>query len=129
MVDPQALRPGHEVPAMEQSRTAAGASQRNTGENNPRSSSRPRPNVQRRQETTRLLNLLESCPGGLTKAEILESFYDDFTRSSPLRRSSLEVRLNKLLQRSRRRVRPHGGDIAFDRHTRLWRIVAALRSP
>lgn len=110
---------------MEHPHATAHATHRDDEGNDPRRALEGLSAWQRRQETARLMTLLGSRPEGLTKPEILEAFYEDYARSSPLRKSSLEVRLNKLLQRSRRRIRLHGADVAFDRLTRRWRLVRA----
>lgn len=72
--------------------------------------------------TARLVRALAGHPEGLRKPDLLVLFYPDYPRASNLRRGSLEVCLNKLLQRARSRYAPYGVVIAFDRASRRWRV-------
>lgn len=79
--------------------------------------------------TARLVRALAGHPGGLPKADLLVLFYPDYPRASNLRRSSLEVCLNKLLQRARARYAPLGVVISFDRASRRWQVKFLQRHP
>ena len=78
-----------------------------------------------RQETGRLLRLLSSQEEGFCKETLLEAYYDDYARSSTLRRTALQARLGKLLQRTRARFHPQGVQVTFDVTTRRWSAAVA----
>jgi hypothetical protein len=79
------------------------------------------PDWQRKEQTALIFDLLVQYAEGLSKEELLETFYEDYRTSSLQRRASLAVRMNKLLQRARARFRSVGLDVAFDAPTRRWR--------
>ncbi|MCA2959456.1 MAG: hypothetical protein IOD12_04330 [Silvanigrellales bacterium] len=83
------------------------------------------PTWKRRQETGRLLRLLSSQEEGFCKETLLEAYYDDYARSSVLRRTALQARLGKLLQRTRARFHSHGVQVKFDVATRRWSAVVS----
>lgn len=88
------------------------------------------PSLDRQRLTTRLVQILALHPDGLTKEDLLEKFYVGFQGSSELRRASLQVCLNKLLQRARARFRAQGLDVVYIRASRRWHVrpVAAGES-
>lgn len=76
-----------------------------------------------RLETGRLVNLLASRPQGFEKEALLRAFYKEFEFCSPLHRSSLIARLDKVIQRAREKFSPYGIYIQYSKSVRRWRVV------
>lgn len=75
-----------------------------------------------RLETGRLTALLAGHPQGLSKSELLEVFYPQYSLASEQLKQSLELCLAKLLQRTRTRLACLGVDVHFCRRNKCWKI-------
>lgn len=73
-------------------------------------------------ETFRLMSVFESHPMGISKSALLQKFYSDFGTCSPMRRMTLEIRLNKVLQRLRARIESNHGSLKFCRKSKIWTL-------
>lgn len=81
--------------------------------------------VERELETGRLLQLVAAAASaGWTKRELVASFYPRYGSSSAQAQLSAEVRLDKLLQRARRRLRGTGLALSFCCLRRRWVVQA-----
>lgn len=78
--------------------------------------------------TGRLLTILAQCPDGFEKNQLLKLYYPDFGEASFQRQLSLEVCLNKIIQRARARYQLFGVDIHFCKRSRRWRIYISINN-
>lgn len=76
-------------------------------------------------QTGQLVQMLASHSNGLSKTDILHHFYPGYLVASSRLKESLEICLNKLLQRARNRFHPLGLEITFCKYTNRWKVVPA----